>query len=337
MILISIMEKLIKSTNPIKDISLPWVEKYRPNNTKGILLDDLLRDKINNILSQGHITNMILTGEPGTGKTSTVLCLINQLYTEIEKEYNVLELNASDDRGLNIINNTIIPFCKKKEYKGKLKVVVLDEADSLTLKAQNLLASIIDIYDKNTRFIFICNEYNKIVESIQSNCSIINFPNISKSNIRKKIKEICKKENIKFDKKAYDDLIFVSDYNIRQVINNMECIYNCHKVINTNTIYSIIDKPKPFYIKLILKNCFDGKLEKSIEILNELYNKGYSPNDILQTFMKFILEEDFEFDKDVKMKIYEIISLSYIRINNGIDSFLQLSGCLCKISLFISN
>lgn len=331
------MDKLLKTEYNVKNISLPWVEKYRPNNTNGILLDDLLKNKINNILSSGNIKNMIFTGEPGTGKTSTIICMIDQLYNENEKEYNVLELNASDDRGLNIINNTIIPFCKKKEYNGKLKTIVLDEADSLTLKAQNLLASIIDIYAKNTRFVFICNEYNKIIESIQSNCMIINFPNISKSNIRKKIKEICKKEKINYDKDSLNDLIFVSDNNIRQVINNLECIYYCYNTINTETIYKIIDKPKPFYIKQILKNCFDGKLEKSIDILNELYNKGYSPNDILQTFMKFILEEDFEFDKDVKMKIYEIISLSYIRINDGIDSFLQLSGCLCKIFLFINN
>ena len=117
----------------------------------------------------------------------------------------------------------------------------------------------------------------------------------------------------------------------------MECIYYCYGKINSETIYRIIDKPKPFYIKKILKYCFEGKLEDSINILNDLYNKGYSPNDILQTFMKFILEDDFEFDKKTKMKLYEIISLSYIRVNDGIDSFLQLSGCLCKIFLFINN
>tara|TARA_B110000879_G_C11179849_1_gene517769 strand:+ start:3527 stop:4534 length:1008 start_codon:yes stop_codon:yes gene_type:complete len=335
------MERLLKSNSSKKvineKISLPWIEKYRPKNTNEILLDKNLRSKIETILTSRNIGNMIITGEPGTGKTSTVLCIINKLYDEIEKEYNILELNASDDRGLNIINNTIIPFCKKKKYKEKLKIIVLDEADSLTLKAQNLLSSLITLYTKNTRFIFICNEYNKVIESIQSNCLIINYPSISKKNIKKKIKEISKKENINIDEDSINDLIFVSDNNIRQVINNMECIYYCYKKINSETIYKIIDKPKPFYIKKILKYCFEGKLEDSIDILNELYNKGYSPNDILQTFMKFILEDDFEFDKKTKMKLYEIISLSYIRVNDGIDSFLQLSGCLCKIFLFINN
>ena len=183
------MERLVKSYSNKKvnkeKISLPWIEKYRPKNTKEILLNKNLRSKIDTILLSRNVGNMIITGEPGTGKTSTVLCIINKLYDTIEKEYNILELNASDDRGLNIINNSIIPFCKKKQYKEKIKIIILDEADSLTLKAQNLLASLITLYTKNTRFIFICNEYNKIIESIQSNCSIINFPSISKKNIRK--------------------------------------------------------------------------------------------------------------------------------------------------------
>lgn len=332
------MEKLIKNVNRnIKDISLPWVEKYRPKSINDILLDKNVKNKIDTILRRKNMTNLIFTGEPGTGKTSTILCLINQLYSSIEKEHNILELNASDDRGLNIINNTIIPFCKKIEYKGKLKIIILDEADSLTLKAQNLLASLISKYNKNTRFIFICNEYNKIIESIQSNCNIVHFHSINVKNLKKKIKDICIKEEIIHDEDSFDDLIFVSNNNIRQVINNMECIYNCYKKIDRETIYNIIDKPKPFYIKKILRLCFDGNLKESLEILNELCKKGYSPNDILQTFMKFILGDDFEFDKKTKMKLYEIISLSYIRINNGIDSFLQLSGCLCKISLYINN
>ena len=331
------MNKLINQTSVKKNnILLPWVEKYRPKNISDILLNKNLRQKIQTIVNNNYIGNIILTGEPGTGKTSTILCLINKLYNTEEREHNILELNASDDRGLNIINNHVIPFCKKRKFNNKFKVVILDEADSLTLKAQNLLGSLISLYEKNTRFIFICNEYNKINESIQSNSSIIQFPSINKKDIKKKMLEICKIENIEHDYDSFDDLIFVSDNNIRQVINNMECIYNCYKKISTETIYNIIDKPKPYYIKKILENCFDKKLEKSIKILNDLYKKGYSPNDILQTFMKFVLQDNFKFDKKTKMKLYEIISLSYIRVNDGLDSFLQLSGCLCKISLLIN-
>jgi len=331
------MEKKIKTKNITHNIQLPWVEKYRPKKIKDILFDPFIQHKIFMIQESNIIPNMILTGNPGTGKTSTILCMINEIYSKKELEKDVLELNASDDRGLNIINNTIIPFCKKISSGKKNKLIILDESDSITLKAQNLLANIISKYKKNTRFVFICNDCNKIIEPIQSNCITINFSNISKKNIIEKIKYICKKENIKTDKKSIKELIFVSDYNIRQVINNLECIFCCYGKLDIESIYKIIDKPKPFYIKQILKECINGNLIKSMNILIGLHKNGYSPNDILQTFMKFLLENEFDIDKKTRMKLYEIVSLSYIRINNGINTLLQLCGCLSKIFIFLNH
>ena len=333
------MEKLIKSKSSKKtiNINLPWVEKYRPKDTSEILFDPFIRHKILTIQQNKSIPNMILTGEPGTGKTSTILCMIADIYSKKELERDVLELNASDDRGLNIINNTIIPFCKKIPSSSKHKLIILDESDSITLKAQNLLANIISKYKKNTRFVFICNDCNKIIESIQSNCITINFSNISKKNIKEKVKNICEEENIDYDDNSIKELIFVSDNNIRQVINNLECIFYCCGKLDLESIYKIVDKPKPFYIKEILKECLNGNLYKSMEILVNLHKNGYSPNDILQTFMKFLLEDEFELDKKIRIKLYEIVSLSYIRINDGIDTMLQLCGCLSKIFIFLNS
>lgn len=95
-------------------IKTPWVEKYRPKTSEDILLDPFIKEKIDNIVKNKSIPNMIITGEPGTGKTSTIICLAKQIYGEKNINESVLELNASDDRGLSIINNTILPFCKKK-------------------------------------------------------------------------------------------------------------------------------------------------------------------------------------------------------------------------------
>lgn len=334
------MKKLVRIKNKNKpkiiNIKLPWVEKYRPKNTNDILFDPFIKHKILTIQNNNSIPNMILTGEPGTGKTSTILCMISDVYTKDELERDVLELNASDDRGLNIINNTIIPFCKKIPSSSKKKLIILDESDSITLKAQNLLANIISNYKKNTRFVFICNDCNKIIESIQSNCITINFSNISKKNIFSKVKYICSEENIETNDDTIKELIFVSDNNIRQVINNLECIYYCCGKLDTESIYKIVDKPKPFYIKKILKECLNGNLKESMDILVNLHENGYSPNDILQTFMKCLLEDEFELEKKIRIKLYEIVSLSYIRINDGIDTLLQLCGCLSKIFIFLN-
>lgn len=330
------IDKSNKSNKSHFNLKIPWIEKYRPNNIEEVLFDDFMKNKIFSLIKK-DIPNLIFTGEPGTGKTSTILCLVKRIYTDKEYEENILELNASDDRGLNIINSTIIPFCKKKSYNYKNKIIILDEADSITTKAQILLATLISEYSKNTRFVFICNESNKIIEAVQSNCIIINFPNISKSNIKRKIIDICKNEKIEYTKEAIDDLIFVSDNNIRNIINNLECLYNCYGKLESDDIFTIIDKPKPFYTNKILTNCINGDINIAYETLYHLYNLGYGVNDILQSLMKYLLENDYHIEKNIKMKIFEILSLCYIRVNDGIDSLLQLVGSLSKINIYIKN
>jgi replication factor C subunit 2/4 len=327
-----------------RNIKIPWVEKYRPKNSKEILLEDFIKQKIDNILETKSIPNMIITGEPGTGKTSTILFLAKEIFKD-KYEENVLELNASDDRGLSIINNTIYPFCKKKTIQNNskqnypsYKLIVLDEADSITPKAQNLLSNIISEFRKNTRIIFICNDCTQIIESIQSKCMIIKYPKISSDNLYMKIESICINEKIPYDKNGINTLLFVSDQDIRQAINNLECIYYSFGELNSDSIYNLIDKPKPYYITQIITSCYDNNYNNTIQTVKNLYNKGYTPNDILLTFMKYLFENpncDNLLDEETKLKVYEIISLSYIRVNGGIDTLLQLCGCISKIYLYL--
>jgi len=324
----------VKKTNKTNEIKLPWVEKYRPKNSDQILLDPFIKTKIDKMLETKSIPNLIITGEPGTGKTSTIVCLAKQIYSEKQYGEYVLELNASDDRGLYMINNTIYPFCKKKT-DGINKLIILDECDSITPKAQNLLANIISEFRKNTRFVFICNDCTQIIESIQSICMIIKYPRIMKEDLIKKVEEICKLENVPYTKEGIENLLFVSDMDIRQSINNLECIYYAFGKLESDIVYKLIDKPKPIYIEKIINNCLNGQLTDAIETTKELYYKGYYPNDILLTFMKCLLEKDLHIKETTKLKIHEIISLSYIRVNGGIDTLLQLCGCIAKIYLFL--
>ena len=319
------------------NIKIPWVEKYRPKQSNEIILDPFIKQKIDKIFETKTIPNMIITGEPGTGKTSTVICLAKEIYKNTNFNENVLELNASDDRGLSIINNTILPFCKKKTKNEIIKLVILDEADSITNKAQNLLSNIIAEFRKNTRFVFICNDCSQITESIQSRCMIIKYGKISIQDLYTKIEQICIQENIKYNEEAIKSLLYLSDNDIRQSINNLECIYYSGNEFNENTVYNILDKPKPYYINNILNCCVNNNLNDAIDILIELYNKGYTPNDILLSFMKYLMEnkEIINLEEEYILKIYEIISLTYIRVNGGIDTLLQLCGCISKICLYL--
>lgn len=309
-------------------IQLPLVEKYRPTIFTDILFDEFLKGKINTIVQSKQLPNMIITGEPSTGKTSTVLYLAKTIYTD---DNNVLELNASDDRGLTMIQQTILPFCKKKSDNYKL--VILDEADSITQKAQNLLNNIIAEFKKNTRFIFICNQGFRINESIQSRCMILNFPRISRKNIRKKLKEICTKETIGFDEDGLTRLMFCSNYDIRQCINNLECLQYSSNVVSEDTVNNLIDIPKLYNIRKILKYCIEKNLKGAINMSIELLDTGYSVNDILLTFLKYIENhkdygDNFPIDF---IAVYRIISNSYMQVNNGIDNILQLCGCISNV------
>ena len=331
------MDTYIKKKRKIncEHINIPWVEKYRPGTMNDIVLNKFIKTKLLKIIERKVIPNMIITGEPGTGKTSTVLCLLKEFYKGNMYRENILELNASDDRGLSIINNIILPFCKKKTDDNQTKIIVLDEADSITTKAQNLLSNILVEQGKKNKFIFICNDCSQINESIQSKCIMIQFPKLTKSKVKSKILKICESEKINYDDEGIESLLFVSNNDIRVAINNLECINYSYGKVYQDTVYNFIDKPKPVYIEKIIQYVLNGKYNESINIIKDLHSKGYSPNDILLTFMNFLLEDKFLIEEEIKLKIYEIVSLTYIKVNDGIQTLLQLCGCISKIYLYL--
>lgn len=314
-----------------KQIQLPWIEKYRPSGTDQILLDEFLLEKLKKIIETKSIPNMILTGEPGTGKTSSILIIAKSIFCENYGD-NVLELNASDDRGLSIINNTIIPFCQKvTNYPEKL--IILDEADSITNKAQNLLSNLINEFKKNCRFVFICNDSIKINESIQSKCIIVNFPSLTVINIKDKLIEICNKEKIEYSNEFIEELIFVSDKDIRKSINNLECIYYTFNKLTVENIYKLLEKPKPEYIRNILHLCIENKFEESILETHKLYKNGYNVSDILLTFLNYLMKDDnnLNIPQETILELFKIISFSYTKVQEGNDSLVQLIGCISNI------
>jgi len=193
-------------------LSTPWIEKYRPNNINDLVLNKDILTRLNRIIETKNMPNIILTGPPGVGKTSTVLCIAKNLFGKYFNE-GVIEMNASDDRGIKMVHETIEQFCKKKleydnpeKYAGH-KIVLLDEADNMTNKAKMSINILMDSYNKTTRFAFTCNSSSEILESIQSKCIIIRFEKLSNEQITTRLKYICEKENIKYDKTGLETIV----------------------------------------------------------------------------------------------------------------------------------
>nr|QFG74250.1 MAG: hypothetical protein [Megaviridae environmental sample] len=308
--------------------TLSFVDKYRPNDLKDIVLSNYLKKKLNTIINQKSIPNLLVTGSQSVGKTSIINIICKKIYDGKNYEDYILELNASDDRGLNIINSTIIPFCKKK--LDLQKIIILDEADSITSKAQYLLSNVISKYT-NTSFIFICIDKFKIFDSIQSRCIILNIDSLSNRNIKNIIIDICSKEKIKVNTDDLDVFILISDNNIRQCINNLECFKFSNIELNKDNINYLFNKPKINLIQKIFESSIKKNLKKSITLLLELYKEGYNNIDIISSMIQYIQTNMLNIDEEQRIKIYSLLSQCYIKINEGNDSELQIYNCICQI------
>lgn len=322
----------VKISNSKKYI--PFIEKYRPQKIDDLILPIPMQYKISNIIESKMLPNIIITGSPGTGKTSTILCIAKQILGKNYKDM-LLELNASNNRTLDFINTTVTYFCKKKlsTDTNHQKIIIFDEADNITKKAQNLLANLMEEHSHNTRFAFTCNESSKIIEAIQSRCMILRYIPMTSDNIRKRLTMICQKENISYDESGINALIFISQGDIRQAINNLEATYHGYKNITEDNVYKLCFHPHPKIIVEIIKECVSMNLIKGIEYIHELKNCGYCTNDILLTMLNSLRE--IKIDDDIRINFMKIISDCYINVSDGIDTNLQLYGCLSRMVRYI--
>jgi replication factor C subunit 2/4 len=313
---------------------IPFIEKYRPKNFDDLILPQSMQYKITNIIETKTLPNIIITGSPGTGKTSTMLCLAKKVLGKNYKDM-LLELNASNNRTLDFINSTVAYFCKKKlsSDNNSQKLIIFDEADNITKKAQNLLANLMEEYSHNTSFAFTCNESSKIIESIQSRCMILRYIPMTSDNIRKRLEIISQIENITYTEKGLGAIIFISQGDIRQAINNLEATYHGYQTITEENVYKLCYHPHPTIIIEIIKGCVDMNLIKSIDFIHELKNSGYCTNDILLTLLNSLRE--INIDEDIRINFTKIISESYINVSEGVDTNLQLYGCISRMIKYI--
>jgi replication factor C subunit 3/5 len=211
--------------------SIPWVEKYRPTQFDDIVLDPINRRLFKNILEKKYFPNLLFYGPPGTGKTTTIINLINEFQTRYSRpnKSNVIHLNASDERGIDIIRNQIFSFVKSLNlFETGLKFVVLDEVDYMTKNAQQALKLLLQTSSNNVRYCLICNYISKIDESLQNEFMCIRFNQLPRTDIYAFMRNIATKENLNINEKTIDTIMAMYQSDIRSMINFIQLNQNFH-------------------------------------------------------------------------------------------------------------
>lgn len=325
-------------------MNIPWIEKYRPLKLEDVIADENILTEMNNIIKNKNIPNMIFTGTPGIGKTTTILCIAYKLYGKYMKDA-VLELNASDDRGIKTIHNGIIyDFCNHKlpytdEDKNKYasqKLIILDESDNMTEKVLPIISNLMDTYHKTTRFVFTCNISSKIIESIQSRCKIIRFMRLNLDMIADRLERIIKIENnnisekIKYNKESLKELATLSGGDMRYAINLLQLICDRFKNINLKNISVLCDYPSYEIIEKIIILTKDKKIKDALIEINKLKDSGYSVNDIFTTIFNF-LKITTKINEEYKMNILYILSNYMYNISKYTDTDINLIAFILEL------
>ena len=307
-------------------MSIPWVEKYRPNNYNNIILCDENKYFLNNLLKYNYIPNLLLYGPPGTGKTTTIINLINQYLhnNNIENNDLIIHLNASDDRGIDIIRNQINIFVNSKTlFTNGIKFVILDEVDYMTKNAQIALKYLINLNIDNIRFCLICNYISKIDTSLRNQFINLRFNKLPKEYIQKFLIKIIKNENVNINNQELIKIIDYFNSDIRSMINYIQCnnsiLNNC--IISDECWINLIN----FFKKNIDNNELIYQYIKNIQIK---YNT--SVYNIIKMFTNYLISVkqkniNTTFLKNIEFILHinnpdEVYILNYY-INNCINLF----------------
>jgi replication factor C small subunit len=314
---------------------LPWVEKYRPDSLKGVVGQREIVARLQSYVGSRNCPNMLFSGPAGVGKTSAAVALAKGLFGK-EFERNFLELNASDERGIDVVRKTIKDFARTLAFNADFKIIFLDESDALTSDAQQALRRTMEKYTKTCRFILSCNYSSRIIEPIQSRCVVFRFKPLSSRDMGERLQAISKDEKVKPDKKALEAIIYVSMGDMRKAINVLQAASSLGKSVSETTVFNVSSRARPQEIKEMVSLAFNGKFTEARNKLDCLmYEHGMSGEDVmLQLYREIIDAPEKEIDSKTKIALVDIIGEYNFRLVEGANERIQLEALLAQFMRF---
>ena len=316
----------------MQTLDLPWTEKYRPGSLDEVIGQKLIVERIKAFVKNGSFPNMIFAGSAGIGKTTCAIALAKDLYKG-QLDGSLLELNASDARGIDVIRGAVKEFAKTISISGApIKIIFLDEADALTADAQHALRRTMEKFAAETRFILSANYASKIIEPIQSRCVVFRFKPLTEEDMKVYIKRIAKGEDLDIDEKVTNALIYVADGDMRKLTNVLQSAALQNKKVTDAAIYEVAARARPKEIVSMLKYALDGQFIKARDELDALMLKhGLSAEDILTQCYREM--QDLNIDERAKLRSIVDIGECNFRIVEGANERIQLEAMLAHLAL----
>jgi len=308
-----------------------WAEKYRPKKLIEMMNQKEIVERLESFVKNRNVPHCIFAGPPGTGKTTAALCLAHDLYGGGFREH-LMELNASDERGINVVRETVKTFARIKSI-GEIpfKILILDEADNMTGDAQQALRRTMEKFTETCRFILIANYSGKIIEPIQSRCAPFRFTYLSKDDQDKYLKGIAENEKVKLQSDGLEAIFEVSGGDLRRAINTLQAAASLGKPIDAHTVYSVIGRANPTDVRGMLDLAMKGDFIGSREKLREMILKyGVAGSDIIrQIHIEIFRMRDVP--EPWKVKLADTIGEVDFRLVQGSDEEVQLSALLARL------
>lgn len=309
-----------------------WTEKYRPDVFEEVVGQQEIVKRVKSLVQAMNIPHLLFAGPAGTGKSTLALIIVKQLFKETWKQ-NYLELNASDERGIDVVRQKVKDFARTKALGNvPFKVIFLDEADALTQEAQQALRRTMENYSNTCRFILSCNYSSKLIDPIQSRCVVFRFKLLEKKDIAAVIKGIGEKENLKVAEDTFEALYEVSEGDCRRAINLLQATASISPNVNAEMINIIASSTKPANIKIVLDYALAGDFVKAREkLLDVMLKESISGVDVVKSIQKEVWNLPIE--PEIKVKITEKVGEVEFRMVEGSDEFVQLQALLATFVL----
>ncbi len=313
-------------------VSEIWTEKYRPARFSEMVGQDTIVKRVESLTKSLNIPHLMFAGPAGTGKSTLALIIVKELFGDTWSE-NYLELNASDERGINVVREKVKNFARTKSLGDvPFKVIFLDEADALTPEAQQALRRTMENYSATCRFIMSCNYSTKIIDPIQSRCAIFRFKLLEKKDIEKVINRIVESEKLTINPESAEILYEGSEGDCRKCINLLQSTAAISPNITPELVSTIISNTKPKDIKVVLDYAISGDFQNAREKLFDIMLKeSISGQDVIKAIQKEIWNLPVE--PTIKVKLTEKTGEAEFRIVEGSDPFIQLQALLASFVL----